>query len=408
MVMLDVLLKSGADVGLIINFEHGIRGEASVGDSAFVAAHAEKLGIKCEVVRLDTPTYAESAGLGLEEAARKLRYGYFYRLLDSGAVDVVATAHHVDDNAETVLMRIFRGTGIRGLKGITERKGFIHPLSDMTREEIMHYAADNGIPYRTDESNFDTVYTRNYIRNKIVPVISERFPGFEKRIMRLSMSAREADDLIDSLKTQCSAEPGGAVSLPIEAFGAHPAVVKKSVSDAIRALGIFQDVQKKNMEAVIGLAASQPGRRICMQSGIEAVRESGKIVFAPAMRSAEDFSYAFDLDGSYAANGRVYTFSPTEAIVPRLTFDADKIPKGAVVRRRGEKDRFRRFGGGDKTLGDYFTDIKYPVRLRGSVPVVAEGNRVYMVLGVEVSDEVKVDGNTSRIYKVNIGEERNE
>ena len=384
MVMADMMLKSGADVRLIINFEHGIRGLSSEKDSAFVAEYAEKHDIECRVVKLDVLKYAGENGLGTEEAARVLRYESFAEILDSGAVDVIATAHHLNDNAETVLMRLFRGTGIRGLKGISEREGFIRPLADMTKEEILRYAAENSVPYRTDETNADTGYTRNYIRNKLIPLISARFPGFERRIQRLSESMRETDDLLDTLKTPSSKEEGGAVSLPLSAFEAHPAVVKKSVSDAMRALGVYQDVEKKHLDAISALKDAETGKRVALQFDTEAIRESDRIVFAPAIKKTDEAEYGIERG---------------------VCFDPCKIPADAVVRARKAGDRFRRCNGRDKSLGDYLTDRKYPLRLRDSLAVVASGSRVLMILGVEISDEVKTDPNTQTIYKVHIGED---
>lgn len=405
MVMADMMLKSGADVRLIINFEHGLRGLTSERDSAFVAEYAEKHDIECRVVKLDVLKYAGENGLGTEEAARVLRYESFAEILDSGAVDVIATAHHLNDNAETVLMRLFRGTGIRGLKGISEREGFIRPLADMTKEEILRYAAENSVPYRTDETNADTGYTRNYIRNKLIPLISARFPGFERRIQRLSESMRETDDLLDTLKTPAAKEEGGAVSLPLSAFEAHPAVVKKSVSDAMRALGVYQDVEKKHLDAISALKDAETGKRVALQFDTEAIRESDRIVFAPAIKKTDEAEYVFDIDGNYTLYGKKYSFRETDRIERGVCFDPRKIPADAVVRARKAGDRFRRCNGRDKSLGDYLTDRKYPLRLRDSLAVVASGSRVLMILGVEISDEVKTDPNTQTIYKVHIGED---
>lgn len=405
MVMADMMLKSGADVRLIINFDHGIRGSSSEKDSAFVAEYAEKHAVECRSIKLNVPEYAEETGLGIEEAARVLRYGHFDAILKSGAVDVIATAHHMSDNAETVLMRLFRGTGIRGLKGIAEREGFIRPLADMTKEEILRYAAEHSVPYRTDETNADSEYTRNYIRNKIVPLISARFPGFERRIMRLSESMRETEDLLETLETPAVREADGAVSLPLKAFYAHPAVVKKSVSDAMRALGVYQDVEKKHLDAISALKDAETGKRVALQFATEAIRESDKIVFAPARGKTEESEYPFDTNATYTLFGRRYSFCRTEKRERGVCFDPAKIPSDAVVRARKDGDRFRRCNGRDKSLGDYLTDVKYPLRLRDSLAVVASGQRVLMILGVEISDEVKIDPNTTAIYKVHIGEE---
>lgn len=400
MVMLDILLKSGLRP-LVINFEHGIRGKESEADSAFVAESAEKLGLQWRVIPLDVPAYASEKGMSPEEAARELRYAEFEKLLESGEADVVALAHHLDDNAETILMRLFRGTGIRGLSGIRDRKGYIHPLSSMTRAEIEKYAAECGIAFRTDSTNSDPRYTRNFIRLKLIPLIRERFPGFEKRMKRLSEAAEEVEELLDALKTP-PIEVKGGLALPLEAFDKPPAVVKKSVAELVGKLGITKDMEAANFRFVIDLAHGKTGRRLSLPFGVEARKEKDLVVFMPP-KKGEGGEFPFDIDGKYDYFGTLYSFEATDKI-EKGVFDPQKIPEGAVIRLPASGDRFRRYKGGEKSLGDYFTDIRFPTRMRELTPVLASGHEVLLILGVEVSDALKVDSDSKYIYKCKAGE----
>ncbi|MDR2090512.1 MAG: tRNA lysidine(34) synthetase TilS [Clostridiales bacterium] len=193
-----------------VNAEHGIRGQASVFDSGFVRGFCENAGIEFFGFSFDIPKIAAERGIGIEECAREERYGAFKRLFDGGKCTKIALAHHADDQAETIFMRILRGTGVSGLcgmkaqsDGIFGRQGgamrenegrgeiFIRPFLNFSRAEIEAFAREEGIPYVEDESNRDAAYTRNFIRNEVFPLIKGRFPGLAGALTRLGESAAE-------------------------------------------------------------------------------------------------------------------------------------------------------------------------------------------------------------------------
>ena len=167
MVMLNLLKDSGAKI-IAINIEHGIRGAVSKRDSKFVRNYCKRHEIECLSYNVNSPEYAVEKNISVELAARTLRYEIFDALLADGIVDVIALAHHLNDQVETVLMRMFRGTGIKGLRGIVDRPGYIHPMLNFTKAEIREYASAHRIPYKEDATNFDSEYTRNYIRHEII------------------------------------------------------------------------------------------------------------------------------------------------------------------------------------------------------------------------------------------------
>ena len=153
-----------ADVSLIaVNVEHGIRGESSVNDSKFVEEFCKKYDIPLLSFSVDVPSFCKQNGYTTEQGARILRYDIFDKVLSDGKCDFIALAHHADDQVETVFMRIIRGTGVRGLCGMSAVSGkYIRPLLDCTREDINDFIAKNELPYVDDETNFDTDYTRNF------------------------------------------------------------------------------------------------------------------------------------------------------------------------------------------------------------------------------------------------------
>ena len=401
MVMLDLLLKEKKDV-VVVNVEHGIRGDASVEDSRFVAEYCRARGVDCLAYKVDAPAYARENNVSLELAARTLRYGIFDKLLEDKVVDEINLAHHLNDQVETMLMRIFRGTGIRGLRGIVDRAGYRHPLIGYTKQEISDYAAENGIPYREDATNLETRYTRNYIRHEICPEIKARFPHYERAMLRLARLAAEVEDYMLS---ECvpPTVSGFETSLPLVALETHPAIAKKSVAEAFRAMGYLNDIDSAHLSDIIALVKADNGSTVNLPFGIDAVRNYNRISLVYREKKGE-MNEPYEDEGYYEFGPFSYEFKPTAELVKRLTFDPDKIPEGARVRTREAGDEFRRCGGRNKSLSDFLTDLKMPKNMRDKLLVIASGKRVYAVLGVDIAEEVKIDENTKRMWKIEIGE----
>ena len=203
MCLLTCLLALKNDYNLTIkaiNIDHSIRGVESENDSLFVKNYCEKLGMPLAFFKVDAIEFSKENGYSLEQGARILRYQIFDKLLSENFADKIATAHHKSDNFETVLFNIFRGTGLKGVTGIPkQRDNFIRPLLNVTKAEIDSYIIKNNIPYVEDATNFDSDYTRNFIRNELSPKILDKFPSAEDAVYRLSQIAKEEDDFLDDL-----------------------------------------------------------------------------------------------------------------------------------------------------------------------------------------------------------------
>ena len=265
MVMLNLLKKGGADV-LVINVEHGIRGALSKRDSKFVKNYCKRHEIECLSFSVDSLAYSTENNVSVELAARTLRYEIFDNLLKEKKVDCIALAHHLNDQVETVLMRIFRGTGIKGLRGIVDREGYVHPMLGYTKQEIRDYAALNRIPYKEDATNFDSEYTRNYIRHEIIPHVKSRFPSFEIAVKKLAKTAEEIEDYMMSNVTPYKAIDGGA-TLPISILSMHPAIAKKTIAETLRLLGCEKDIESNHLESLIALKDSPNNAKINLPYG---------------------------------------------------------------------------------------------------------------------------------------------
>ncbi len=396
------LKKGGFDI-VAINLEHGIRGESSIKDSAFVKDFCQRYDIKLYAYQVDVPTFCKSEGYTIEQGARVLRYRIFDKAIEDGICDVIALAHHLDDQAETIFMRILRGTGIAGLKGMQEvRDNYIRPLLDCPREEIDVYIKDNNLEYVDDESNFDTDYTRNYLRKELES-LKEKFPQISRSFVRLSQNAKEEEDFVE--KYLPDFELIGNEARVRICDMQDDFIAKKIILKAINALGVSQDIESRHYPLIFALKDAQNGKQINLTHAICAHKEGDFIVFTKhnLIESVEEIPFA--IMSSDELSVKIEPVSLDEFRTSKrdknvLYIDADKVPDGAVLRNRKDGDFINKFGGGSKSLGDFLTDKKVPLRKRDSLVVVAHGSEIYAVFGVEISQKVAIDGDTQRVLKL--------
>lgn len=384
----------------VINFEHGIRGDSSISDSEFVREYCKKNNIKCEVVKLDTLLVAKQLGLTVEESARKLRYDYYKSQIEQNKVKYILLAHHKLDQVETVLMRIFRGTGIDGLEGIkVVNNGIVRPLLNVSKEEILEYIKANNITYVEDETNSDTLYTRNFIRHKVLPLIKEKYPKVEDSICRLATISQDINAYFDS-NISVTKLSENTVQIPIDLSCLE--LFRRNVKRAYEQLGINQDIEFRHYELIADLVNKPTATTLDMPFNTVAVKEYNSIIIAKKQEEKNICILLEQVLNSELLQDKV-RFSKVNGkfdVKDGLYFDMDKMPKDAVIRYRKQGDTFTKFGGGTKSLGDFLTDKKVPVRLRDKLLVVASKSDVLLVAGVAISDKIKVNDNSQNIYKI--------
>lgn len=379
--------------------EHGIRGEVSKSECSGVKKYCDGIGVTCKAYEVDALSYAKENKLTVEQSARELRYKCFEEALNDGFCDYVATAHHADDNAETVLMRIFRGTGVKGLIGISDKRDrYIRPLLSVTREEIDEYVKSNGIPYFEDETNACLDYTRNFIRHELMERIKERYPSVVKAITRLSSSASRDEEYFDTVVSEKIIPLNGAWGISVEDL-TIPAVGERLIRRAFYNLGVTVDIEERHVEIVKSLISAENGVTVDMPYDTTCSKEYD-LIAVYKKKVQDDFEVELDaFDKSYSCGDRSVLVKSADRRGEGLFVDYDKVV-GAVFRPKREGDIFKRFGGGTKSLGDYLTDIKLPLRLREGLIVLAKGKEVLAVVGVEISDKAKIDGDTTRIVEI--------
>ena len=378
----------------VLHVNHGLRAEAD-GDENFVRGYCEKNGVAFRAYRVDVKRECREKSLSVEQAARDLRYGAFRSATESGIADVVLVAHHALDNAESVLMHMFRGSGPDGLCGMRVASGFtVRPLLDTYPEEIEKYVADNGIEYVVDGTNFIDDADRNYIRVNVLPLVMKRYGGAVRAINALAsdmaLSCAALDGMLDSINIVYG---GGCVSVKDAALESPLATRYMR-----RALAFFSltDVTRDMLSRAAELVRMRTGATVPMNNGVVAAREYGCVtLFIP--RAECDTEKELVLGRNYI-DGLAVCLTE-ENVDPKSVrggaVDIDKLD-GATLRFRRDGDYFTPCGGKRKKLKQFFIDGKICKRLRDRTPLVCRGSEVLVIVGVQISDEVKIDENTVR------------
>lgn len=385
----------------VVTINHNIRQEAQA-DCDFVENYCRSLNVECSTVHVDVPSYAEERRLSTETAARILRY----EVLDSQECDYVCLAHHTGDNAETVLMHILRGSGAQGAIGIRAANGkYLRPLLNMTREQIELYAQTHNVPYVNDSTNDETKYTRNFLRHNVLTLFRQLKPNVEQNIARFAENIAEDSDYLDSLVDVSQVEFGaGYARIPVEIFDLPKPIAYRTLVKTFNRLGVHRDIERAHITALQDLAHGAGGRQISLPFGFVATNDYTCVtVEQSCCIQPTEFEIPFTVGKTVTPAGIVeVTATPKEGA---LMFDCDKLPSNAVFRLKRCGDVFTKFGGGSKTLKKYLIDKKVPQRLRNGLILVASGNEVYIICGVEISNKVKVEDG-SNVYYISFTKER--
>lgn len=395
----------------VAHLNHSFRGEASDGDAEYVRGLAQSLGIPVTIEKVDVPGIRRTLRLSPEEAARLVRYEFLDRVADEVGASKIALGHTADDQVETVLMRILRGTGIDGLRGIPPVRGrFIRPLIQVRRSEIEEYIRENGLQPRTDETNLMPAFTRNRIRLELIPLLRREYnPGVDSAILQLAELAREDTAYLDvvtkeALDRLILRREEGALSLDASGLaGQTNAIARRLIRRAAREVrGEIADTGLCHVDDLIALLRSSDSFRCELPGGLF-VERSGREVSFSSKRPDQPIIYLYDLSVPGATevpeaevvitadvwDGGVNPVRPPGSM--EAVFDSDAIVGRLVVRNWVPGDRIRPLGmRGTKKLQDVFVDSRIPRSARYRIPVVADDVRIMWVPGLVVSDEVRV------------------
>ncbi len=369
-----------------LHFNHCLRGAESDGDETFVAEICEKLGVELHLGRGDVKKEAERAGEGIEETARKLRYKFFFEEAKELGASCIATAHTADDNAETVVMNLTRGGAARGLSGIPPvRDNLIRPLLGATRAEVESFIFENKLTYREDSSNSCDVYTRNFVRHRVIPLLKQINPSFSASVLQTSELLREDDAYLCAQAEKFVGENMSGKRLPAAMLAS---LAKPVARRAVRAV-CGRDLTAGHVAAVLMLAESvEPSAEIHLPS-LTVRREYGDLVFGEADKSTIvpvelTDGVSDDIPGTeLRVSCEKSTFQPEiHKSLNTFIFKCESICGKLLVRSKISGDRAALGGMRTKTLKKLFIEKKIPAHRRACVPVIADQKGVLAVFGI--------------------------
>ncbi len=430
-------LRTSMDLTLsVVHVNHGIRSEAGR-DEEFVRNLCEKLGVEFTAVKADIPNLAKKLRISEEEAGRKVRYEAFdeeARKLsekygcDEGSVKI-AVAHNMNDNAETVLFRMFRGTGIKGMAGIPAAKGgrknVIRPLLGIERSEIEEFLRDRDISWVEDETNGQDIYSRNRIRHNILPEAEEIAPEAARHIAMLAEQMEETEEFLSDLEEKAYKETvkdnsENLIRVDIEKFSHyHPALKKRILHRCLREITSGgKDLGSLQISQLLDLADNTSNRQMDLARGITASREYGDLIITVKAdeRSGEPPKYTLIQDRFKLSEILEKDPAFTENLLQEAEsnkytkwFDYDKIYGRVVLRTRQAGDFFltKKSDGsyGRKSLKDYMIDQKIPPSERDEVLLAAIDDKILWVVGYRISDDLKIGKETVNIVRFTLKQE---
>lgn len=390
------------------HFEHGLRGEESLRDASFVEKFCGDNNILCVVSHGNVSEYAEKNGLGTEEAARIMRYEFLERTAKELTCDRIATAHNADDNAETVLFNLCRGTGMTGLCGIPPVRGkIVRPLLDMTRADIEKYLEEQGIPHVEDSSNQSDDYSRNILRHRVTPVMREINPRFAEAAFRTAELMRQDEDFIECAAQKFIDENYNGESIGVQELSKLHDAVTARVFRRLCPKSLSQSHVEDAVELLHGTALA-----FLDLPGIRLQREQGRIYFGEVehIQIRERELVPGETLHIPEAGLRISTeiseeYEEINGLFKTYLFKYDSICGKMFVTPRKSGDKIRPFGRNcTKSLKSLFNEAHMTQRQRDLTPVIRDDRGVIAVCGLAVDQRVAA-GEGDRIIKIHIEKE---
>lgn len=397
--LLHILSSLKDEYGIIlkaVHVNHNIRGEEADADERFVRDFCKNIGVELLVFSVDVPSVAKSKKLSLEECGRLVRYECF----EKAGCDAVAVAHTLSDSIETMLFNLARGTGVKGLGGISPARdpNIIRPLIDCTRKEIEEYCEKNGLDYVTDSTNLSDDYTRNHIRHNIVPAFEKINSGFENAFLRAMSNVREECDFVESCVYEAldrsRTEDGFSVRV-LNTF--HDTVVKKCILEILKEV-MQKPPEAKHVDAFFKCVKTGAGKieigkdlYLCVNDDIISFCHSE--TETPEWKSSFINAIAKTPYGSYHLE--------SGSMIDKNSFDAEKISSDLFLSSRLAGDEFTFSERGvTKSLKKLFNEMKIPAKSRNKVAVLHDGKNVVWIEDIGVNAAYIPDKKSQKIITI--------
>lgn len=415
-------VKKQIDFNLILaHVNHGVRGEEALRDEEFVKAQAKELNLECYTKKVDMVSYGKKMGITSEEAGRQLRYGFFREILMEKGGGKIAVAHNKDDQAETLIMRIFRGTGIDGLKGMEFLSNdIIRPILNITRKEIEDYIDSNGIDTVLDHTNLLPIYTRNKIRLELIPYIEENFnPNLVESLWRMSQISKIDSEFLEEASQEkynyvLNKEEKNCIILNASLFKEQAESMQQRIirNGIFNLLNDLQGFSEDHITAVKKLFLSeQTGKSLNLPRKIIARVDYNNLILENRKeKKSVDYLYPICLglneirDLPLNLEMELFDIEKLNKYYNdefTLYVDYDRVQGSLFIRNRRPGDKFIPYGmDGSKKIKDYFIDEKISKDKRDKIPLIVDGENILWILGYRSNNLYKVTEKTKRVLKI--------
>lgn len=403
----------------VVHVEHGIRGEESLQDAAYVEALCQKWNVEYECVRVDIPAMAAEEKLSTEEAGRIARYRIFEQAGANWQASKIAVAHNLNDQAETILWNLARGSGLDGAAGIRPvRDRIIRPLLECSRTEIEACLKQKNITWREDRTNQELDYTRNVIRNCLLPEMTEKLnAGTMQHLAQFGSEMQQTreflKDLVEEACKRMTRIRPGRVQIDLHKMKLEKEFLQERILRfCLKEAGCgLKDIQRKHIQSVRELSEKQSGRQIQLPGGWLARRTFDQLVIEQDTGENGEIQQQeilLKIPGETQTPWGTFTttiISNENQSIPQKKYTKwlsyDKITKGIYLRTRQSGDfLIVNRQGGRKKLKSYFTDEKIPAEKRDQIPLLTVGQEVLWIAGYRISEGYKVEKHTKEILEI--------
>ena len=422
MVLMEVLHRLEYPL-VVVHVNYGLRGAAAGRDEELVRRRCQELSVGLEVTACDAEAYARQHDLSVQAAAREQRYRYLEEVAKDRGIDHVAVGHHRDDQAETVLLNLFRGTGPEGLAGMPPVRPLfrgspvqlVRPLLEESRSVLEAYAAAEGIPWRTDETNASLKYRRGALREEVIPLVQEHLGEAAPRkvaeaaqLMRDYLDEQWTPELRERFTAAAREEEGGG-TLDLDVLRQNPAVwSRRLILEALRQWIPAAPRRHAVAAAISQLIDAQPGRRVELNGGT-IWRERGRLRFRVRGRDDLPSSGRLRIGETLSLSAGILSVEHASSVPddlgassPETVYaDGDRVADTLTVRPWAPGDRFRPLGmHNSKKVSDFLTDAKVPPSERDEVLVLRSESRILWVVGHRLAHPARIRRDTARPLKM--------
>ncbi len=396
------------------HLNHLLRGKDSERDEQFCKAVCFELSVPIYVYRRNVKAYSKKNKISLEAAGRKIRYSFFEKISKEKGYNKIVTAHNADDNAETVLLNLIKGTGLKGISGIpVKRKNIVRPILSLTKKEILDYLEENKFEFRVDESNLTNDFERNFIRNEIVPgIIKNLNPNLFNSVLTTSLNLQRLNlwisGIVNDVKKDVSIKQKKSVFIPITLIKKYNEFIISYAVKEIIDENFSVKLESGDIKKLLSLIKKQAGKSEELSQNLIALKERNEIIVKEKLTHKISDIYKINVGSKMKLDGKVFSIDETH--ISRIKISKDKnteyvsaegLDKDFIIRKWKPGDKFFPLGmKGTKKISDYLNDIKMNSFEKSEQLVLENCGRIIWVIGKRLDDRFKLTPKSKKVFKL--------